>query len=108
MTLGWVWNLVQIVGAGSEPVPTICINDQTTPIEPFGRIPVPKHQPLTEIIRQFKTFSVRRINEMRKTPGVSVWQRNYYESIVRGQGNLDKVRNYILANPLRIITHDDD
>ena len=125
----------QNVGAGSEPAPTFstndpsgtfstndpagtfCTNDRTDPIctnnpashiAPFRRAPVPKQQPLSEIIRQFKTFSARRINEMRKTPGVSVWQRNYYESIIRGKDNLDKVRKYILANPQRIKKQVDD
>jgi hypothetical protein len=78
----------------------ISANDLAHPIVPVRHIPVPKQQPFTEIIRQFKTFSARRINEIRKTPGVSVWQRNYYESIIHGKGNLDKVRNYIFGNYL--------
>jgi len=107
----------QNVGAGSEPAPTFCTNDPagtfctTDPaghIAPFRRAPVPKQQPLSEIVRQFKTFSARRINEMRKTPGVSVWQRNYYESIIHGKDNLDKVRKYIIANPQRIKKQGDD
>jgi REP element-mobilizing transposase RayT len=28
-----------------------------------------------------------------------LWQRNYYEHIVRGESDLESVRNYIMANP---------
>lgn len=42
---------------------------------------------LSEIIRGFKTFSARRVNELREMPGVPIWQRNYYEHVVRGETN---------------------
>ena len=51
----------------------------------LGLKPVPT---LPEIIRAFKTFSARRINEMRNTGGVPLWQRNYYEHVVRGENEL--------------------
>jgi REP element-mobilizing transposase RayT len=95
------------VGAGSEPAPTSCANGSPNPIMPVVRVPITKQQPLSEIIRQFKTFSALHINELRKTPGVSVWQRDYYESIIRRQANLDKVRKYILTNPNRMKTLND-
>jgi REP element-mobilizing transposase RayT len=28
-----------------------------------------------------------------------LWQRNYYEHILRGAADLDRIRAYILANP---------
>lgn len=54
---------------------------------------------MTEVIRGFKTFSARRINQLRKLKGVPVWQRNYYERIVRDQAALDNIRRYIRNNP---------
>ena len=60
----------------------------------------PRHG-LPEIIRGFKAFSSRGINQLRGTPGASVWQRNYYEHVVRGEGDLDAIRRYILGNPLK-------
>ncbi|MFP4460051.1 MAG: transposase [Candidatus Zixiibacteriota bacterium] len=57
-------------------------------------------KPLSEIVRQFKTFSAKRINKKRKMIGVSVWQRNYYERIIRNQKELDKFRKYIKNNPI--------
>ncbi len=68
------------IGAGFKPAPT-------------GRYP------LSEVVRAFKTFSARRINHMRGTPGVPVWQRNYYEHIIRNDRELNAIRRYIFDNP---------
>ena len=56
---------------------------------------------LPEIVRAFKTFSARRINAVRGTPGTSVWQRNYYEHIIRDDADLNRIRQYIWDNPAR-------
>jgi len=55
--------------------------------------------PLSEIVRAFKSFSARRINEIRKTPGIPVWQRNYYEHIIRNAEEHNRIHLYIEANP---------
>jgi REP element-mobilizing transposase RayT len=55
---------------------------------------------LPEIVRQLKTFSARRINSIKNVRGVPVWQRNYYERIIRNQKELEAVRKYIVDNPL--------
>lgn len=58
----------------------------------------PTKHTLSEIVRQFKTFSARKINNLRNTPGLTVWQRNYYEHIIRDERELDKIREYIVYN----------
>ena len=67
---------------------------------PSQHIPLPgmERHGLPEIIRAFKSFSARRINLMRGTPGLPVWQRNYYEHIIRNEKSLDQIREYILGN----------
>jgi putative transposase len=55
--------------------------------------------PISEIIRGFKTFSARQINKIRDCRGVPVWQRNYYERIIRTEQELNNVKNYIINNP---------
>lgn len=55
---------------------------------------------IPEIVRALKSYSSRRINHARNTPGKSVWQRNYYEHIVRNERELEAIRAYILGNPL--------
>lgn len=68
----------------------------------YGRVckPAPTHA-LSEIVRGFKTFSARSINGMRGTPGRPVWQRNYYEHIIRDAKELAVIREYIATNPVR-------
>jgi putative transposase len=57
------------------------------------------HQGISEIVRGFKTFSARRINEKRRRQGCPVWQRNYYEHIVRNNPSLQTIQAYIRNNP---------
>ena len=47
----------------------------------------------------FKTVSTKRINLLRATPGAPVWQRNYYEHVIRNEGDLFAIRKYIADNP---------
>ena len=52
------------------------------------------------IIKLFKSATTKRINAYRQTPGAPVWQRNYYEHIIRNENELNKIRKYIVENPL--------
>jgi REP element-mobilizing transposase RayT len=38
-------------------------------------------------------------NRVRGMPGGHVWQRNYYERVIRDDDELERVREYILDNP---------
>jgi REP element-mobilizing transposase RayT len=51
------------------------------------------------IIRSFKSAVTKRINESRNTPGMPVWQRNYYEHIIRNDETMNRIRQYITDNP---------
>jgi putative transposase len=77
-----------LVRAGFKPAPT-------------QSAPTGKTHGLPEIVRGFKTFSSRRINELRNNPGSPVWQRNYYERVIRNDGELSRAREYIVNNPLK-------
>lgn len=50
---------------------------------------------------QFKSVTTKQINKIRNRPGTSVWQRNYYEHIIRNENELNQIREYILNNPLK-------
>jgi putative transposase len=56
---------------------------------------------LGAIVRSFKSVVTRRINIMRNTPGAPVWQRNYYERIIRTDRALHAIRRYVADNPRR-------
>jgi putative transposase len=53
------------------------------------------------IIRAYKTAVTARINQLRGTPGEPVWQRNYWEHIIRNERELSRIREYIRNNPLQ-------
>ncbi|MBI5437300.1 MAG: hypothetical protein HY937_09380 [Nitrosomonadales bacterium] len=53
------------------------------------------------MVRGFKSAVSRRINEVRNTPGASVWQRNYYEHIIRNDADYNHIAEYIANNPQR-------
>ncbi|MFH0879097.1 MAG: transposase [Lentisphaerota bacterium] len=54
-----------------------------------------------EIVRGFKARCTHAINQMRNTRGVPVWQRNYYEHIIRGDVDYNRIAEYISTNPQR-------
>ncbi len=56
---------------------------------------------LGAIIQNFKSYSTRHINTLCDTPGLPVWQRNYYDHIIRNDADLDRTRHYIVTNPLQ-------
>jgi REP element-mobilizing transposase RayT len=53
------------------------------------------------IIAGFKSAVTKRINTLRDNPGCPVWQRNYYEHVVRNETDLTNIRQYIANNPLK-------
>lgn len=66
--------------------------------ETFGR---PVAGSLATIIRSFKSAATKRINTLRDNPGAPVWQRNYYERVIRDDRELDGIRQYIADNPAK-------
>jgi putative transposase len=64
--------------------------------EQFGK-PVPGSIPT--IIRSFKSAVSLRINRSRESSSTPVWQRNYFERVVRDQSELKQIREYIQYNP---------
>ena len=58
-------------------------------------------QTIGAIVRGFKSAVAKQINLLRNTPGLPVWQRNYYEHIIRDEKELSRLRGYIINNPLQ-------
>jgi putative transposase len=53
------------------------------------------------LVQNAKSVSTRKINLLRGTPAAPVWQRGYYEHIVRSPRELERLRRYIESNPVR-------
>ena len=62
-----------------------------------GASPAPT---LFEVIGVFKSISTIKVNRLLRRRGVTLWQRSYYEHIVRTGEDLRKIQRYILENPL--------
>lgn len=85
---------------GGTDTPTIYgpVTTRPSTTERFGK---PTSDTIPTIVRLFKSAATKRINLQRGTAGPPVWQRNYYEHIVRDQEDLNRIREYIAANPSR-------
>jgi REP element-mobilizing transposase RayT len=58
-----------------------------------------KPNSLSSCIAGFKSAVTKRINLLRQNTDTPIWQRNYYESILRDEKYLAVVREYIINNP---------
>ena len=91
-----VHGVIVIVGAGS-PRPYVASGAGTK----TGAETAPLRATLGRMVAYFKYQSTKHINIMRGTPGIPVWQRNYYEHIIRDDESLNRILEYIVNNPLQ-------
>ena len=70
--------------------------EDASPQSPIGTRP----GSLGAIIQNFKSVSTRKVNRLYFEPGNKIWQRNYYERIIRNDRELNAIRRYIRDNPL--------
>lgn len=77
-------NQIGCVETGLKPVSTDCVN---------------KRHSLFEIVRGFKTFTARKINDFQNTRGQPFWQSRFYDHIIRSENDLFRIREYIANNP---------
>jgi REP element-mobilizing transposase RayT len=73
----------------------ICLHEADEPAQAI---------PLGQVIQWFKTMTtnayIRGVKESNWEPFMGrVWQRNYYEHIIRNERELEAIRLYIAANP---------
>jgi REP-associated tyrosine transposase len=67
-------------------------------------LPVPSgaaRRSLGAIVGNYKSITARRINRIRGAPGMPVWQRNYWEHVIRNEAEMQRIRGYIQTNPAR-------
>jgi putative transposase len=82
----------------------IIINDQSvgaiheSPLQKTTReeyIKQRRRMTLSKIIGWFKMNSAKQTNLRQGTPGRTVWQRGFYDHIIRNGADLDRIRTYI-------------
>ena len=62
----------------------------------FGK---PAAGSLSTIVGAFKSAVSRRARIQASQPRVQVWQRGFYERVVRDEAELLRIREYVIANP---------
>jgi putative transposase len=72
-----------------------------TSIQKGGETPPLHKHALGQFIAFYKYQTTKQINRIRSAPGMSVWQRNYYEHIIRNENELNRIRQYIIDNPFK-------
>jgi putative transposase len=82
---GIIWIVDDLVGAERRSAPT------SQSLVPSGS--------LGTIVRAFKSAVTYAINASRGTRGGAVWQRNYYEHILRDTSDWERACTYIQSNP---------
>ncbi|MDF9392115.1 MULTISPECIES: transposase [Methylococcus] len=88
-----VHGIIVLVGAGPRACPKSG--------RPQGAAPTLS---LPDVVHRFKTLTTKRYTDGVKTGGWPpfhgrVWQRNYYEHIIRDEVSLHRIREYIANNP---------
>jgi len=55
---------------------------------------------VSKVVQQYKFVCTR---EIRKTVmhDIKIWQRSFYDRIIRNQNELENIRNYICTNPVK-------
>ena len=88
----------------------VIFNEYATVVGATGRSPLqrsnqPPHGPapksLGALMAGFKSSVTKRINIFRNTPGAPIWQRNYYDHIIRNDREMSRIWDYIETNPMR-------
>ena len=54
---------------------------------------------LGRLVGAFKTKSTNHANRLRGTPGAVLWQRDFWDRVIRNDDELSRVREYIRRNP---------
>jgi REP element-mobilizing transposase RayT len=80
----------------------VCL--EGSPLRSPGRDAMPRGpQPgsLGAIMAQFKSRVTKRLWKIPSLNGKSIWQRNYYEHIIRNEDEMARIWRYIESNPYR-------
>jgi len=54
---------------------------------------------LGQVLAFYKYQTTKAINLANSTPGRKIWQRNYFEHIIRNERSYNEIRKYIIENP---------
>ena len=82
---------IQIVGANGRGASRTYVTPLQTHMKPRS---------LASLIAGFKSATTKRINIIRNSPRIPIWQRNYYDHVIRDESAFQTIRQYIQNNSL--------
>ena len=88
------------------------IHQSAIPVGAIHESPLPewhdrRRMTLPLVVGYFKMNTAKRINQIHGSEGIPVWQRNYYEHIIRNEAEYNRIHIYIAANPTNWGTDDE-
>ena len=88
------------VGANNySPLPSDVTNNYSSP--QLTQRPRGTSKTIGSMIRGFKIGVTKWIRQNKNIDLHNVWQRNYYDHIIRDEVDLNRIREYIVNNPLK-------
>lgn len=79
----------------ASPLQSESIIADASPLRPTGTTP----GSVGAIIQNFKSVVSRKLSTQNEKRKGSVWQRNYYEHVIRNEGEFNAISDYIITNP---------
>jgi REP element-mobilizing transposase RayT len=94
VTVGATRPALNMAFEGEVPLPSVMNNGaERSPLRP--RL---QRKSLGAIIAQFKPRVTKRIWKLPHRRGIPIWQRNYYEHVIRNQEGCERIHRYIESN----------
>lgn len=92
----------EVLSPRNDQDPNNSFPDQEKTLIQGGETPTQRRPSLGQTIAYFKYQSTKEVNSVEgKGIIIKLWQRNYYEHIIRNEKELQQKANYILTNPSR-------
>ncbi|MFZ0522664.1 MAG: transposase [Candidatus Acidiferrales bacterium] len=90
-----VHGIIMIRARARHAVP---LRTRTEHAEAFGH---PRPASVPTIVRSFKSAATQHARKILGQQEVQIWQRSYFERVIRSPQEFRKIRKYILLNPAR-------
>ena len=111
-----VHGIIVIVGAGPCACPGIHARPESCTAQPQTGQPqgvAPTTLSLPEIVHRFKSFTTAEYRNgvrLQHWPPFNskLWQRNYYEHIIRSEEEMNRIREYTIENPIKWADDEDN
>jgi putative transposase len=90
------------MGGGVLSMGDVVLLEGDQPVAPTGVRPTgPCPKSIGVMIAGYKSSVTAQINTLRNSPGLHVWQRNFYDNIIRDDESWQNIKNYIVNNPAK-------